>query len=64
MPALKERAFLIFVKYCKYRDHVELGELVACNHSKNKKGCAPGPCPLMKELEVFTKLTRVGGFSR
>lgn len=64
MPAIKEKAFLLLMHYCKYRDHVELGELVACNHPKNRKGCDSGPCPLMKELEIFSKLNRVGGFNR
>jgi hypothetical protein len=64
MPAIKEKTFLVLREYCRYKDHVELGDLIPCNHPKNKKGCTSGPCPLMKELETLSKLTRVGGFSR
>ena len=64
MGSLRDKAFQIFVKYCKYRDAIELGELLPCNHPDNKRGCQPNICPLMKELETFAKLARLGPFNR
>jgi hypothetical protein len=58
-PGVRDRIFNILAEYCKYREKIEIRELVACTHKDNASGCHCRPCPLLRELEQYARMARL-----
>jgi hypothetical protein len=63
-PGIRDKVFNILSEYCKYREKIEIRELVACSHKDNSQGCHSRPCPMLEEMEKYARLARLGSFFR